>query len=196
MDRWSPTGRLGAADRTADSVGQSDRRGAGRRAGEQRLSGWNLRSVEARRVTMPKRRDGRVTVLWPSHRRRRDRACGEPLPWHDQGRQAVPGRRGSGNPLLPATRTPTLTETAGTTPSTTAASSQPSRLTKACRSGTVVCSRRPRFCVVVPGPGCSQTRPVVRTERRFGRNLSGQQVQVVPERRRSDRCVLPGEPRH
>ena len=44
------------------------------------------------------------------------RARDEPVPRHDQGWPAVPGWRCSWNPLLPATRTPTLTETVGSSP--------------------------------------------------------------------------------
>ena len=101
---------LGGADRTSGTVGQSDSRGAGRRAGERRRPGRDLCSVEARRVTMPEWGDGRVTVLWPTLRRRRGQARAEHVPRHDQGRQAMPGWRCSGNPLLPATRTTTLTK--------------------------------------------------------------------------------------
>ena len=101
---------IGGADRTSGTVGQSDSRGAGRRAGERRRPGRDLCSVEARRVTMPEWGDGRVTVLWPTLRRRRGQACAEHVPRHDQGRQAMPGWRCSGNPLLPATRTTTLTK--------------------------------------------------------------------------------------
>ena len=109
--------------------------------------GGSCASDEARRVTMPEWRNGRIAVLWTPFTQRRRRARAQSVPRHDQGWPAVPGWRCSWNPLLPATRTPTLTETVGSTRGRGRRRPVAGRLrrTTTCRSGALAARHRVVF---------------------------------------------------